>query len=93
VRGGEKGREESLQAAGGDQFPSALGGTTEGGGEGVAGHAHGEGALTAPEIGDASAEQQQGAEDERIEGDDPGTVSVASARPRTPEPSTRGGTR
>jgi hypothetical protein len=78
-RGCEEGGEQALQAAGGEELPGALCHAAEGGSNGEARHAHDEGALPAPIIGDATTEKQERTEDQRVKGDDPGAVAVAHA--------------
>lgn len=67
----QHGGEDALQAAAQDELPAGGGDAGIERGEAEADHADHEGALAAPVVGDASAEQQQGAEGESVGGDDP----------------------
>jgi hypothetical protein len=78
-RRGEQGGEHALEAAGEDQLAPGLHEAAERRGGPEAHHADDEGALAPPEVGDAAAEQQQGAERERVGRDDPLAVLVAEA--------------
>ena len=63
--------EGALQGAGAEQHRLVLRQTAERRGEREAARADQVGALAAPEVGDAAAEQQEAAERERVGGDDP----------------------
>jgi hypothetical protein len=50
---------KALERAGEQQHVAARGQATNGGGNGKADHAHDEGTLPAPEVGDAATEKQE----------------------------------
>jgi hypothetical protein len=66
-----EGGEPTLQRPGPEQHGRVLGDAAERGGEGEADQADDEHALTAHEVGDPAAEQQQATEGQGVGGDDP----------------------
>jgi hypothetical protein len=68
---GEDRAEEALDAAGDDQHAEGGRRATQGRGEGETDQPADEGPLAAEDVGDPAAEQEQGAEGQRVGGDDP----------------------
>ena len=78
-RGREDRREEALQSAGREQHGRVHRDAGEGAREGEAGEADDEHPLAPGVVGDATAQEQQAAEGERVGRDDPLPVGVADA--------------
>ncbi len=79
-RGGREERgEDALEAARDEERLARDGEPADRAGRREADHAEEEGALAAPVVGDAAAEQEERAEGERVDGDDPRAVGVGHA--------------